>query len=374
MRTRTNSVFSGPITGISETPAPWEPFLITKEEIEDEIVRLAEGPMPESGVRSSSIVHPQATDGIPSFTPGTEIILNVLKPGESSRPRRGNYSLLETCITGNGQVNAGKKFTVVRHDVWTVPAMQPYFHVNDSTENWVWLTYSNAALLQRTKTYYAEAGPFPDESIKPAFDVSTKQKENYNRLTAPDHELSSTGARLRGYEHLTDIEPVPNPAQHWAWADMEPYLPMREGDNNDPGKRGIWLLYNPATQRLQGTTPSYFATYASIAPGAPPYTGTRGHKHISASINYHIRGSGFSVVDGKRIDWKAGDLLLSAPSWTEHAHYHGEDGCTVLTVQDHPLHISMGSLLWQENMAAPILSLGNEDGQKGYVGPRETGK
>ena len=67
-------------------------------------------------------------------------------------------------------------------------------------------------------------------------------------------------------------------------------------------------------------------------------------------------------------------ISFSAPSWLEHAHYIGERGCTILTVQDHPLHISMASLLWQENPNDPILSLGNEEGQKGYVFPREAGR
>ena len=105
----------------------------------------------------------------------------------------------------------------------------------------------------------------------------------------------------------------------------------------------------------------------------PPYAGDRGHRHTSASINYHTRGSGSSIVDGERIHWEEGDLLFSAPAWAEHAHYHGPDGWTVLTVQDHPMHIATGSLLWQEDMTGPIYSLGAGEGQKGYVSPREVG-
>ncbi len=352
----------------------WEPFLVPKEAIDTEIDRLLTGPMPASGFRSSSVVHPSVSDGVPSLTPVTEVAINVLAPGERTPERRGNYSLLEISILGGGRVQTGDPMDVSLHDVCTIPSMHPFSHHNTGDKPWAWLSYSNAPLLRRTGTYFSEAGPFARKDATAEVSITQQQAEQYNRVNGPIHEMPSTGAELRGYEYLTDIEPVPNPPQHWAWEDMSPYIPQFEGDNKDPSKRGIWLMYNPATERRQGTTPTHFATFAGAAPGTRPYKGTRGHLHTSASINYHTRGHGYSTVAGKRIDWKAGDLLFSAPSWVEHAHYFGDDGWTVLTVQDHPLHISMASLLWQENVNDPILSLGNEEGQKGYVFPRETGE
>ncbi|KAB2790326.1 hypothetical protein F9L06_24970 [Brucella anthropi] len=356
------------------TEKSWAPLLISKSEIDLEVERLLDE-VGKAEDRAASFVHPRATDGVPSLTPVTEVSVNVLKPGERTAPRRGNYSLIETTISGRGTVHAGGAFLVEEHDVWTVPAMQVYSRVNTGTTPWVWLTYSNSAILRRTGGYWDETLPEGTMDIAKKAIVSTSKEvaEKYTSLNAPSHILPTSGANLRGYEFLTDIEPVRNPALHWAWKDMAPYLPIHAGDNNDPAKRGIWLMYNPATERRQGTTPNHFATYGGAAPGTPPYKGKRGHFHISASINYHIRGYGYSLVGGERIDWKQGDLLFSAPSWVEHAHYHGEEGWTVLTVQDHPLHISMGSLLWQENPDDPILSLGNEKGQTGYVGPRKAG-
>jgi gentisate 1,2-dioxygenase len=43
-------------------------------------------------------------------------------------------------------------------------------------------------------------------------------------------------------------------------------------------------------------------------------------------------------------------------------------------VQDHPLHIGMESLIWQEELDGPILTLGSQTGVKGYVGPRRRGE
>ncbi|MBN9888898.1 hypothetical protein [Salipiger abyssi] len=366
--------FGTPSTAAPVERVAWEPYLVPKEEIDAEIARLSEGDMPASRLRASSIMHPRATEALPSFTPVTEVTLNVLKPGEETLVRRGNYSLLETCILGSGSVfAAGEEFNVEHADVWTVPTMKPYYYRNDTQEIWAWLSYSNAAILRRIGSYWAESGIAYPKTV-PVAETAPNADDKYTRSTGPIHEMPTTGTELRSYEHLTDIEPVPNPPRHWSWKDMAPFMPLHRGDNEDPNKREIWLMYNPATERRQGTTPVHFATYTGTAPGTPPYSGERGHFHMSASINYHRSGHGYSVVDGKRIDWKAGDLLFSAPSWAEHAHYVGEDGWTVLTVQDHPLQISMGSLLWQENPKDPVISLGNEEGQKGYVSPREAGK
>lgn len=357
-------------SGVAPTPPKaWPPLLVTKETIEAEIERLARAPAPPNGVRSATIVHPSADGAFPGFSPGTDVTINVLGPGEATRPRRTSANQIEICIRGSGVVEASETLNPVLHDVWTIPPMETHRHRNDGEDLWVRLTYSNAPLLDKLGTLFGEEGDLPIAPKRTSAAPTSVAEELYKRETAPDIEMSQAGARLRGYEFLTDIEAVESKPLLWKWEDIAPYMPLREGDN----KRNIWLLYNPATEKRQGTSASFFATYGGCAPGAPPIAATRGHKHMSASINYHTRGFGKSVVDGVTVEWKAGDLLFSAPSWSEHCHYHGEEGWTVLTIQDHPMHIALGSLLWQEDMDGPILSLGAEQGQRGYVAPREKG-
>ncbi|VTU22818.1 gentisate 1,2-dioxygenase [Variovorax sp. PBS-H4] len=348
-------------------PQIWDPLLVTKEAIDAEIERLIAA-APANGRRRSVVVHP-ASRTANSFTPGTAVSIQVLLPGEATHPARTNANQLEITIRGGGRINAGAVLDVSLHDVWTVPPMQTYKHLNTGSEPWVRLTYSNAPLLELLGVWLEEEAEHI-AAAEPAKDgLSERQRAQYARENAPDLALTAGGARLRGYEFLTDIPVVPNPAMHWPWHLVAPHLSQSPGD----GKRTIWLLYHPATERRNGTTGTYFATIGGCPPGTPPFTGERGHRHTSAAINYHIEGFGSSVVDGVRVNWKAGDLLLSAPGWSEHAHYPGEQGWKVLTVQDHPLHIAMGSLLWQEKFDGPIVALGAQEGQKGYVGPRTEG-
>ena len=95
----------------------------------------------------------------------------------------------------------------------------------------------------------------------------------------------------------------------------------------------------------------------------------RPHRHTAAAINYYFAGSGYSVVEGERLEWKAGDLMLSAPGWAIHNHASYDEPVYELTIQDSPLNIAMESLLWQENLAQPLAVLG---AQEGFATNRET--
>ncbi|RDK08111.1 cupin domain-containing protein [Cupriavidus lacunae] len=350
----------------SNAPRVWEPLRVPREAIAREVERLADESRPDDGRRAASIVHPQSQAPGLGFSPGVDVTINVLKPGESTVPIRRNSNQIEFCISGRGIVRAGQEVShMERWDVCTIPSMQFYSHCNDGDELWIRLTYSNAPLLEKLGVHYLESA---SEAMKAVL-VPRVADRRYTRQNAPDVQIGEAGARLRGYEFLTDIQVVDSKGLHWPWKDVSEYVSQSPGDD----RRGIMLLYNPATGRRNGTTHSFFATISSAPAGSPPRPADRGHRHSSVAMNYHFEGSGKSIVDGKTIEWQAGDLLLSAPAWSEHAHFIGPDGARVLTVQDHPLHIGMESLIWQERMDGPILTLGSESGQTGYVGPRQAG-
>lgn len=54
------------------------------------------------------------------------------------------------------------------------------------------------------------------------------------------------------------------------------------------------------------------------------------HRHQGGLVIYVIEGEGYSMVDGERVDWKAGDLLLLPirPGGVEHQHFNTQAGAT----------------------------------------------
>jgi len=67
-------------------------------------------------------------------------------------------------------------------------------------------------------------------------------------------------------------------------------------------------------------------------------------------------------VAGNVYEWKAGDLMLSAPGWAVHNHASYDDYVYELTIQNQPLTIATEALLWQENLKEAPALLGAQMG------------
>lgn len=153
-------------TGSTETaPELWEPAIIKGADFETEIDRLSKLPMPNNGRRQSWIIHPDSHKlgvGL-GLAPGIRPILEVLNPGEQTRPIRHNSTQVNFCIKGGGHsVVGGKKIEFEQYDLWNFPSMQTYIHVNDTDEIQARLTYTNAPLLEKMNVHIVEEDPAPD--------------------------------------------------------------------------------------------------------------------------------------------------------------------------------------------------------------------
>jgi gentisate 1,2-dioxygenase len=334
----------------------WPALIIAKEDIDAEVQRLAQLPPPANGRRSSLIVHPRAQQPGLGLAPGIRVSLDVLQPGERTAPIRHNSTTVNFCICGRGYaVIAGQRFDFEPYDVWNTPSMSTYWHVNSGNELQVRLTYSNAALLEKMNVHVVDEHP-PEAGAPapaaPAGDDPTRRSP-YGTFRLTDH-----AAYLMPYEQLINPDAVESKPLHWPWKLVQQHLDKLEALGKSYVGRRLYLLFNPATGRTNGTTQNFFATITI----RPPRIVDRPHRHTSAAINYFFAGSGHSVVEGRRYEWKAGDLMLSAPGWGVHNHASHDEPVYELTIQDSPLNIAMESLLWQEDLEQPFAVLGAQPG------------
>jgi gentisate 1,2-dioxygenase len=339
------------------TNAPWAPVIITKEQIDAEIQRLASLPTPANGRRQSLIVHPEALSFAPGLAPGIQVTLSVLKPGERSEPFRHNATEVNFCIRGAGRVStAGRESDFTLYDVWNTPSYAPYWRANNGDDLQVCLTYSNVALLQYMQVYLWEANPssIGEDPSEVEHDTDNPRRKSPYGIFPIDEE----GAMLMPYELLINPPTVESRSLFWPWARVRAELQKLQDLGADYVGRRLYLLYNPLTGRTNGTTPNFFATITIRPPGIVD----RPHRHVSAAINYYFQGTGRSAVAGNVYEWKAGDLMLSAPGWAVHNHASYDEFVYELTIQDQPLNIAMESLLWQENMKSPPALLGAQVG------------
>lgn len=330
----------------------WPPVTITGAMIDGEIERLADLPRPANGRRQVMFVHPSAPDPGRGLTPGVQVTLDVLLPGEETIPLRRNATEVNFCIRGAGTAVVGDRtIDYQRYDAWNHPSYQTYRHINRTRELHARLTYSNAALLEMMRVHLVEEDPQDDLPAAPGAPAAAAGLETFT--------VGDDGAALMPYETLINPPCVPSQALHWPWRTVRDKLDALEALGSDYVGRRLYLLYNPRTGRFNGTTPNFFATL-TIRPGGIV---DQPHRHVSSAINYYFHGAGYSRVEGKRYEWQAGDLMVSAPGWAVHNHasYDGEP-VYELTIQDQPLNIYMESLLWQESLDQPGRILGSQEG------------
>jgi gentisate 1,2-dioxygenase len=330
------------------------PVVIPKEAIDAEIERLASLPAPANGRRESCVVNPLTGVG-DGLAPGIEVSISVLKPGEKTAPVRHNASLVNFCIQGAGRTNVdGKEIRYSKYDVWTTPSWVSYEHENNTKELQVRLTYSNAPLLRKMKVYIVDENPLAE--VK----KTKKFKDEHAAAQSPfgTFPISDDGAQLMPYEKLISPDVVKHHPLHFPWGRVQQELDKLAALGKSYLGRRLYLLYNPNTKHTNGTTSNFFAAITI----RPKNIVDRPHRHVGAAVNYYFAGRGFSVVEGKRYPWKAGDLMFSAPGWAVHNHASLEEDVYELTIQDSPLNIWMGSLLWQESLDQPIESLGANEG------------
>ena len=337
--------------------AEWWPVTITREMFEAEIERLASLPRPANGRRQVQFVHPSANPATPGLNPGVRVTLDVLLPGEETAPVRHNSTQVNFCIRGSGRtVVGGRQIAFRQYDVWNHPSYLPYRHINDGTTLQARLTYSNAPLLEMLRVHLVDENP-PLQA-----DISVVGEDQ--GLAAHDASpfgifpIDDYGAQLMPYEILINPPAVESRAHHWPWTVVQENLDQLVALGKDYVGRRLYLMYNPMTARSNGTTPNFFATMTMRPPGIID----RPHRHVSSAINYYFAGSGYSVVEGQRYEWRAGDLMVSAPGWAVHNHASYAEPVYELTVQDQPLHIMMESLMWQESLKAEAVILGSNTG------------
>ncbi|HLI41552.1 MAG TPA: cupin domain-containing protein [Streptosporangiaceae bacterium] len=354
----------GPFEPVVETPSGqldlWPSYVVPKEAIDAEIARLASSPRAADGWRRSLIRHPRSEGPGPGLAPGIRVTLEVLLPGESTPLIRHNSTQVVFCIQGGGRVVIdGRPRRFGRYDVWVTPSMATYLHSNDTDTVQVRLVYSNAALLEKMNVHYVDPHPAEqppgDGDEGRALDAVSTPFEQLFKVAEDDMELW-----LMSYERLVNPPVQESPALMWPWRLVKPELDKLHALGPSYKGRRLYLLYNRSTGRTNGTTYNFFATM-TIRPAG---IADRPHRHTAAAINYFFQGSGHSVVGGKVYQWKAGDLMLSAPGWEVHNHVSHDADVYELTIQDSPLHLAMDSLLWQEDMRRDPILIGSHHGWK----------
>ena len=81
----------------------------------------------------------------------------------------------------------------------------------------------------------------------------------------------------------------------------------------------------------------------------PSIWNTFGHRHTCEAVIYFLTGEGFSIIDGVRYDWKAGDFLC-VPVFPWHRHVNTTDEPVLRGGRHGPLSKAVGLSVFEDEL------------------------
>lgn len=86
-------------------------------------------------------------------------------------------------------------------------------------------------------------------------------------------------------------------------------------------------------------------TLSMTVGGLVPGGASNKHRHTYETMLFVLEGKGYTVIEGRRVDWEKGDALY-IPVWAWHQHFNLDDNepATYLACENAPLLQNLGGL------------------------------
>jgi len=256
--------------------------------------------------------------------------VQLLLPGETARAHRHTPTAIRFIMEGKGAYTAvdGERVYMAPGDLVLTPSWAWHDHGNETSEPVVWMDGLDVPLVQFMNAMFFqmhEAREFP--------------------LSKP-HNAS---AKLHGGSGVSPTwikeRPRSSPLLLYGWEQTWSALQaMREADG-DPHD-GIALEYTHP-QTGGPVLPTMACWIQMLRPGER----LRPHRHTGSAVYYVVRGTGETIIDGRRFAWGTGDIL-ALPSWAlhQHANLSPREPAVLFSIQDRPVLEALG--LYREEAAS----------------------
>lgn len=264
--------------------------------------------------------------------------LQVMHPGEAASAHRHSASAIRFIMEGAGAYTVvdGHKMTLGANDFVLTPNGTWHEHGVEATGSpCIWQDGLDIPFVNAMEANFYEV--HPDLSQAVAYPVDDMTKTWGNAGLTP-----GGGAWSKGYSPLYKYEWAPT------YEALTRYAQATEGSPHD----GVLMHYvNPVTNGPVMQTMG--ASMQMLRPGER----TRAHRHTGSYLYHVAKGSGYSIIDGRRFDWTERDIFC-VPSWAWHEHANAsdsEDAC-LFCLSDLPVMHALG--LYREE------AFGDNDGHQ----------
>ncbi|MEC9266208.1 MAG: cupin domain-containing protein [Pseudomonadota bacterium] len=339
---------AGALWTVANKIEPWEPksdslpMIWRYNDLRDHVLRSVDLVSPEKAGRRVIYLENPGRKEVAAAVGWLYSGLQVMHPGERASAHRHSASALRFIMEGSGAYTIvdGHKMTLKRNDFVLTPNGTWHEHaVAEDGTPCIWQDGLDIPLVNCLEANFYEVHPDLQQATNYPVDDMTKAWGNPG-LTPVG------GAWEKGYSPMFKYEWEPT---------YEALSRLAESSDGSPFD-GVMMNYiNPVTGGPVMQTIG--ASMQMLRPGEK----TRAHRHTGSYLYQCAKGSGYSIINGKRFDWTERDIFC-VPSWAWHEHANasdGEDAC-LFCFNDLPVMMALG--LYREE------AFGDNGGHQPLVG------
>lgn len=236
--------------------------------------------------------------------------LQVMHPGECASTHRHSASALRFIMEGRGAYTIvdGHKMTLGANDFVLTPNGTWHEHgVDEGGTPCIWQDGLDIPLVNALEANFYEVHPNLHQEVAFPVDDST-------------HAWGGTALLPHGHTWSKSYSPLFKYEWGPTYESLRRLASVSEGSAFD----GVLMHYvNPMTGGP--VMPTIGASMQLLRPGEH----TKAHRQTGSYLYQVAKGEGYSVIDGRRFDWRERDIFC-VPSWAWHEHANTqatEDAC-----------------------------------------------
>ena len=306
---------TGALWTVANKIEPWAPrsasvpVVWRYQDLRGHVLRSAELVSPEEAGRRVIYLNNPGRRDVAAAVGWLYSGLQVMKPGELASAHAHSHSALRFIMEGSGAYTIvdGHKMTLGANDFVLTPNGTWHEHgVSEDGTTCIW----QDGLTSRWSTRWKPAS-MPCIRPEPGRHASSRRHHRH---------LGRRGAASAGPGWTKPYSPLFKYEWEPTYEALRHYARVTAGSPYD----GVLLEYvNPMTGGP--VMPTIGASMQLLRPGEH----TKAHRHTGSFIYQVAKGSGYSIIEGRRYDWTERDIFC-VPSWAMHEHVNlssNDDAC-----------------------------------------------
>jgi gentisate 1,2-dioxygenase len=265
---------------------------------------------------------------------------SLYNPGEEAPVHRHTPSASRFVLESDGggfTTVEGEKCQMNRGDLVITPAGTWHDHGNDGQEPLIWVDILNVPLVENLNATMFEFDYTERDTQSNSGEPIAKDIQTISHPLGHSDKLYGTGGVVPLFtSHRRGISEH-SPMFVYPWEKTRAALDGMRGYEGDPYDGIIVEYADPATGASVMPTMSFRSQM--LRPGEE----TRAHRHMSSTLYCVLEGSGWTEVDGERIEWGRNDVF-AVPGWRWHAHANASKSADAVlySVTDEPVYRKLG--------------------------------